>query len=338
MRNVFEKIQELEDIPSYSKHEQLVLGIINALDEKLVQKGDMLPSVNNMIKELGFARETIVRGYKELIARGIIESKNRLGYFITNNDTGQTLKIALLMYAFDAFQETFYKTFLSELGPNVHLDTYFHHNNIDIFETIVSDIRGKYGMYVIAPIPHPKTAGILQTLPMNKFLMIDRFEPMEGDFSHITQEFGQSTYKALTQLSGAIKKFGEIIYFHHPGSAEPIEILTAFKKFIRDHKLKGSIKTEYVAGSIEKGKVYYTIHNTELWMMLKDCRAKNLKPGKEVGILSHNDDVVKEIISDGITTYSTDFKLMAEKAASFVLTRKKIRETIPTILIKRNSL
>ena len=72
--------------------------------------------------------------------------------------------------------------------------------------------------------------------------------------------------------------------------------------------------------------------------MLKDCKTKNLKLGKDVGILSHNDDMVKEIICDGITTYSTDFKLMAEKAAAFVLKRKKIQEIIPTVLIRRNSI
>ncbi|HEY9261427.1 MAG TPA: GntR family transcriptional regulator, partial [Chitinophaga sp.] len=91
-------------------------------------------------------------------------------------------------------------------------------------------------------------------------------------------------------------------------------------------------------GTVEKGKVYYTINNTELWAILKDCTEKKLLPGKDVGILSHNDDMVKEIICNGITTYSTDFRLMGEKAATFVLNREKIREIIPTVLIRRKSL
>jgi DNA-binding LacI/PurR family transcriptional regulator len=95
---------------------------------------------------------------------------------------------------------------------------------------------------------------------------------------------------------------------------------------------------EYVSGTLEKGKVYFTINNTELWSMMKDCKIKKLKPGKDVGILSHNDEVVKELIFDGITTYSADFKIMAEKAAEFVLTRNKIQEIIPTVLIRRKSL
>jgi DNA-binding LacI/PurR family transcriptional regulator len=48
--------------------------------------------------------------------------------------------------------------------------------------------------------------------------------------------------------------------------------------------------------------------------------------------------VVKEIIFDGITTYSTDFVQMAEKAAEFVLKRKKIQEVLPTVLLRRGSL
>ena len=89
MRNVFENIQELDDMPSYTKHDQLVEGIINAINDKNLVPDDMLPYVNTIIKEIGFARETIVKGYKDLISRGIIESRNRLGYFILNTNTDQ---------------------------------------------------------------------------------------------------------------------------------------------------------------------------------------------------------------------------------------------------------
>jgi DNA-binding transcriptional regulator YhcF (GntR family) len=338
MKEIYEQIIELEGTPGLSKHEQLVQGLINAINARIVTKGDILPSVNNMIKELGFARETIARGYKELTTRGIVESKKRLGFFVSNEDTDQQVRIALLLFAFDSFQENFYKTFRSRLGKAVHIDVFFHHNNIAVFENIVSTIRGKYGMYVIAPIPHKRTAGILATLPFDKFLMIDRYEAMAGNFSYVVQEFEQASYAAFAELSDTIRQFEEMIFYYRPGSDTPIEILRAFKKFIRDYKIKGSIKAEYVPGSLERNKVYYTINNAELWEMLKDSRLKNMKLGKEVGILSHNDDVVKEIICDGITTYSTDFRLMAEKAADFVLTREKIREVIPTVLIRRNSI
>src|SRR5260221_3065417 len=171
MKNVYDQILELEGTPGLSKHEQLVQGMINAIKARIVCKGDMLPSVNNMIKELGFARETIARGYKDLATRGIVESKNRLGFYVSNEDTDQQVKIALLLYAFDSFQENFYKTFRSRLGKSVHIDVFFHHNNIAVFENIVSNIRGKYGMYIIAPIPHDKTAALMTTLSLVTILV-----------------------------------------------------------------------------------------------------------------------------------------------------------------------
>src|ERR1700761_2801179 len=137
MQDVYQQIRELENIQGLSKHEQFVQGFINAINDKLLSKGDMLPSVNSLIHELGFARETIAKGYKELMSRGIVESKNRIGFYVANEDTKQTLKLALVIFAFDSFQELFYKTFSNRVGKNVHIDLFFHHNNIDVFENII---------------------------------------------------------------------------------------------------------------------------------------------------------------------------------------------------------
>jgi DNA-binding transcriptional regulator YhcF (GntR family) len=338
MRDIYDQIHELEGIPRLTKHEQFVRGIINAVDNKVVGVGDLLPSVNKLMNELGFARETIMKGYKELIKRGIVESRNRMGFFIASADTGQSLRVALLLYAFDTFQETFYKTFKKNIDPEVHLDVFFHHNNIDILDTIIGNIRGKYGMYIVAPIPNPRIRDILKNIPLDKFLMIDRFEQMDGDFSYVTQEFEQATYKAFCELKDVITRYDEFVFYYRPSTDTPIEILRSFKRFIKEYGIKGTIQTEYTPGAMTRGKVYFTINNTELWAMLKDCINKNLDLGTDVGILSHNDDMVKEIICGGITTYSTDFRLMAEEAAAFVMSGKAIKKIIPTTLIRRKSL
>lgn len=338
MDSVYKQIYEMESVNGLSKHEQLVNGILGAIQNKALAQGDMLPSVNNLINEFGFARETIAKAYKDLVKRGIVESKNRVGFFVSNMNVKQHLKVALVLFAFDAFQETFYKVFRSKLGKDVHIDVFFHHNNIDVLESTIQNIRGRYGMYVVAPIPHKRTAAILDTLPMDKFLMIDRFEKIEGGHAYVAQEFKNSSYKVFTELAETIKRYDGMIYYHRPAADTPIEILQAFKAFVKDYNISHEILAEYIPGTLEKGKVYFTINNTELWNMLKDCKLKGLKPGKDVGILSHNDEVVKELVFDGITTYSADFRVMAEKAAEFVLKRKMIQEIIPIVLIRRKSL
>lgn len=335
---LFEEIDLLRDIASLSKHEQLVEGIVNAINHKLLTRGDMLPSVNQMIRRFGFARETIVKAYKELVGRGIIESKNRMGFYVSTVDTEQMLKVCLLLYAFDTFQETFYQSFRNQLGENVHLDVFFHHNNLEIFDTIMNNVRGKYGMYVIAPIQHPSVKAILERLPMNKFLMVDRFLELEQEHSFIIQEFSTSSYNAFVKLAPRIREFNEFVFFFKEDSAEPDEVLLSFRRFIEDFKINGTVRPKYKSGTVEAGKVYFTIHNLELWEILKDTKTKKLTLGKDLGILSHNDDHVKEIIFDGITTFSADFVDMGKRAAEFVLHKKPVNITMKNKLIRRNSL
>jgi DNA-binding transcriptional regulator YhcF (GntR family) len=338
MRDIFEKIHELQAIPSYSKNNQLVQGVINAIDEKLLTRGSALPSVNAMIKEFGFARETIVKAYRELKERGIIESHNRLRYYVINEDTSQEMKVALLMFTYDTFQKLFFNSFRETLGENVHLDVFFHHSNIEIFETILNHIKGRYSMYAISAMPHPKTAMLLQQIPPHKLVMFDRFEPMQGDHSTITQEFEKSSYQAFCEVADAIKKFDEFIFIYEPSSDIPIEILRSFTKFTNEFNIKGNVQISYKKGSVEKGLVYLIIDNVELFEVIKDCKSKGLEIGRDVGLLSHNDEPGKELIADGISTFSTDFALMGKRTAEVVLSKERVQEIIPSRLIRRNSL
>jgi len=338
MVTIFEKIQELEEITSFSKHEKLVKGIINAIDDRIVTQGSMLPSVNTMVKELGFARKTIVKAYNDLKGRGLIESKNRLGYFVVNEDTVQTMSVALLLFAFHPFQEIFYNTFRKSVGEHIKVDIYFHHNNIEIFETILGNIMGKYKKYVIAPIPHPYTLTILKKIPTKKILLVDRFQKKQEQYSYVAQEFEIATYMALKELESSIRNFGKIILFFKPDSDYPVEIHRAFKKFLQDTGIKGTVEHQYESGSIKKGTVYYTIGDGDLWNILKDAKKQELEVGKDIGCVSNNNSPVKEIICGGITTFSTDFEVMANQAADAIKNKKQIQKFIPSQLIRRASL
>ncbi|NJN50064.1 MAG: GntR family transcriptional regulator [Polaribacter sp.] len=340
MKNVIHQIKLLESVKTLSKNERIVQGVLNAINENILKKEDALPSVNTMITELGYARQTVAKAYKELVYTGVIESKNRVGYFVATVNSEQTLKVALVLYAFDIFQETFYENFRNGLGENIQLDIYFHHHNMETFQNIVESIKGKYGMYVIAPIPHKKTPSILKLLPTNRLLLVDRYIETKEDYSYLAQEFKESSYNAFVALKDKIKKFDKIVFYFKHSTAEPNEILESFKRFVTDYKIESVIEEGYKPGTLEKGKVYFTIHNLELWAMLKDSKTKGLQIGKDVGFISHNDDIVKEIIFDGVTTFSTDFALMGKEAAEYVLNSKgeKVQKIIPTVLINRNSI
>lgn len=336
--DLFSKIDELKGFKTLSKHEQLVDGIINAIDAKILKRGDQLPSINQMVSRLGYASKTIVKAYEELKGRGIVESKNFVGYFIASEATNSTLKVALLLYAFHSFQEVFYNAFRASLGPDIQLDMFFHHNNPTIFATIVDSIKQNYGICVVAPIDDASSFDVLKVIPSDKLLLVDRYIYENNPYSYIAQEFENSSYNALCELQSRIAKFEKFTLFFRKNSDFPVGVLKGYERFIRDAGIAGEIAEGYDPGTVEKKQCYLVINDHELWELIKDCREKKLLIGEDVGIISHNDSAVKEIICDGITSFSTDFRKMAVEAAAYVLNPKFVQKIIPTKLNIRNSL
>ena len=338
MNPLIERINGLKNESLRSKHEQLVEGIISAINDQILQKGDRLPSINNMVSEVGFARKTIVRAYESLKARGIVESKNFKGYYIANTNTKVKLKVALLLFAFHSFQEDFYNTFRKELGKKYHIDVFFHHNNLDVFKNIIATISGKYGMHVIAPIPVPEVQSILQGIPAEKLLVIDRYIEMPKEYSYISQEFEYSTYLRFEELLPVFKKYQRSVLFFREDADYPIGIKKAFKKFIKTYEIEGTIEKNYHQGSVKPQTLYIFISDVLLWQVLKDCKYAEYRLGEDVGILAHNDNDVKEIIFGGITTISADFKKMAKESSAYVKYQTPVHKIIPSELKRRNSL
>ena len=54
-------------------------------------------------------------------------------------------------------------------------------------------------------------------------------------------------------------------------------------------------------------------------IMIEKIIKTKLEVGKQVGAISYNERSLKKIILNGITTISTDFLLMGEKAAQLIL-------------------
>lgn len=338
MKNLFVKIQELKLIRNISKHEQIVQGIINAIDSKVLIVNAPLPSLATMNRQLGFAEKTIVKAYAELKSRGIIESKPRRGYYVIDNRTKQVVRVMLLMYAFGMIQKTFYNAFKIGLGENVRIDTFFHHNNLSVFKNFISDNLDKYGVFVVAPIHHPEVVTLLQLIPSDKLLIIDRFEYIGKNYSYVSQDFKTHTNLALEKIKGAVKNFKQIILFYRIDTDYPKGILQAFKNFIKANSITGSVEPFYMPNTLKKNTLYFTINDIDLWEILQDCQKNNFELGKDIGILSCDETPAKKIVLGGITTISTDFRLMAQKSAEYVLNRIPIKEIIPGELIRRKSL
>lgn len=337
MVEIYNRIREFSNVSRLSKHEQIVNGILTSIEDQVVERGQILPSINQMSMELGFARKTVDKAYGELKDRGLVESRNRRGFFVSTQAVEQTVRVALLLYEFRPFQEMFYNVFRQSVGENVQVDTYFHHNNLSVFEDIIGKINGRYGLYVIAPIIDEKVPNILAQLIDNRLLLIDRYVATKAKVSYVIQEFERPTYEILATLEPRLRRYERIELFFQEHQPYPVGILTACKDFCRKHHLQLEVKDRYVQGSLARGVLYLTVGDADLWTLLEDCIDRGYVLGKDLGILSHNESRIKKIVHGGVSTWSTDFGLMAERAARFVLERKPEEVIIPTVFIDRKS-
>jgi DNA-binding transcriptional regulator YhcF (GntR family)/DNA-binding LacI/PurR family transcriptional regulator len=339
MVDIYNRIREFSSVARLSKHEQIVKGVLTSIEDHLVERGQMLPSINQMSTELGYARKTIDKAYGELKDRGLVESRNRRGFFVRTDSVDQTIRVALVLYEFRPFQEMFYNVFRQSVGENVQVDTFFHHNNLSVFEDIITKITGSYGLYIVAPIINQQVPIILGQLINNRLLLVDRFVDLGPDRPHVIQEFEESTFNMLSGLLERIRAYKriEIFFRQDTETAYPLEILSACRRFCSRNGVKLKVHDRYVAGSLEREVLYLTIGDNDLWSLLEDCIDRGYELGKDLGILSHNESRIKKIVHGGISTWSTDFGQMAEEAARFVLERKPERTTIPTVFIDRGS-
>jgi len=241
------------------------------------------------------------------------------------------------LYAYDTFQDTLVSELKANISDDIVVDLFFHHNNTETFEDIFNRINGRYTVYVVAPIENERSKELLLSISPTKLLLIDRFMDLGDDYSFVAQEFEQSALKVFSDLKPKLERYDEIVYFFRKNTAEPDALKSAFMSFLKDSNLNGRIEKKYKQGTLEKGKVYFTIHNPELYLMLKEVVQKKWVLGRDLAILAHNDDVIKEIICGGITTFSTDFARMGELAALFINTRYIIQEFVPTVLYDRQS-
>jgi DNA-binding LacI/PurR family transcriptional regulator len=76
----------------------------------------------------------------------------------------------------------------------------------------------------------------------------------------------------------------------------------------------------------------------DLVVLIEKILALNYKIGEEVGVISYNETALKKIILNGITTISTDFHMMGERAAELILNNSLEHIEVNFYLTLRNSL
>ncbi len=316
------------------KFQQLVDAILDSISRNELQEGEMLPSVNQIMKECQLSRDTVFKAYAELKSRGAVESVPNRGYFVSKNST----KVFLFLDTFKAYKEVLYGSFLKHLPKNISVDLHFHHYNIEVFEKIITESLGKYSKYIIMNFDHKNVPKIIDKIAIDQLMIIDWKIHTTEKHSAVYQNFGEAVYQSFQTNLNEISKYESFTFFHPAFTYHPKIAIDYFKKFCVENKLKHRVIFDMKDFKIKKGGLYFLVSDRTLASFLDQCSDLGFEPGKEVGVISYNETPMKKYVKNGISVISTDFELMGQKAAEFVTSGNPVRFEVPTTLKIRASI
>jgi DNA-binding transcriptional regulator YhcF (GntR family) len=318
-----------------SKVQQLADAIGSAISTGEFKEGDALPSINRISAEFDLSRDTVYKAFQKLKNKGIIESAPTKGYFVTKTVNN----IFVLLDVFSSFKDDFYKELISHLPINYRIDLYFHQFNEKLFNNLIIDSLGRYDLYIVTNYINDVYYDVLDRLDNSKVLILDLGKFKKDKFSYVCQGFDNTLYDCLTSGLDLLRKYNEIRFIFPMEAEHPQSCIPFFMKFCKDNQLKHElVRRKMKESDVYRGAVYLLARHSDVVEFVKICRAKNLKMGEDVGLITFNDTPMLEVIENGISAISTDFKQMGKLAAEYIKTRKKIQTYVPTRLIVRGSL
>ncbi|SHF99217.1 transcriptional regulator, GntR family [Mariniphaga anaerophila] len=332
------RINHNSEIPKYK---QVVDLIVSDIEAGIFKQGQRIPSINETSEDLLLSRDTVEKAYVSLRKKGILSSVRGKGYYVNQVDVCKQLKVALVFNKLSNYKRNIYYSFIETLGNKAATDVFIYNYDLQQFKSIVENHASLYDYFVI--LPHFKdenadVASVIRTIPRKKVMLVDRNLESLKDYPIVYQEYEKDIQSALSEGIDFIRKYNSIHLIFPADQYYPVYIKRGFQIFCQVHGLEFSIIDQLCRKDVEKGRAYVIISDDDLYRFIKICRAENWVPGKDVGIVSYNENPVKEILEDGITTISTNHDEIGRIAAQMILTKDFRRIKSPFQFIKRNSL
>lgn len=332
-------------IPVYK---QLINEIQRLTLEGEFQTGDYIPSMNELSQTLTISRETVKKSYSILRKKGIIESAHGKGFYVTDHGNGAKIKVLMLFDKLSTYKLVLSRSFTECAQALVNTTIHLHNQDIDLFESLVEDNLGNFDYYIITP-HFPLTAQIqrrvlnmLKKIPNRKLILLDRkMDLLKGNYGAIYQDFEHDVYRGLLQGKELLRKYNKVNTISTGGSLYSRFTEKGIAKFCKENKIKHQFYNLITPIQITRGEVYIVLNSQldiELIEIIRIAKSKNFKIGEDIGIVSYNESPINEIILDGLTVLSTDFKEMGKLAAEMVVSGKLMKVWNKFDLIVRKTL
>jgi len=321
-------------------YKQIENFVIQSVSDKDLRKGDKIPSINDFCREFSIAPGTVNHAYENLRQNGVIESKQGKGYFIRNESSLEKLNILIIFDRLNAYKEILYNTIFENLVDKANIQLFFHHYDKERFCKIIEDNLGKYHYYVVMPHFNEDVSAILKPIPPQKLIIIDKEVPkLKGKYSSVHQDFYADIQEGLNICLPEILKFEKINMLISESKFQfiPQDCVKGFTDFCESNSVQYTLIRKFSLDIIRKKQIYFVFSDLELFAIIKYSKTQNWEIGKDIGIISIDDTPMKEILVDGITTFSTDFVGMGKTVATMIIEGQKAKVRNKFLCFRRKS-
>ncbi len=335
----FLSIDENSKIPKY---QQVVDTIVSDIEIGIVKVGDKIPSINETSEEYYLSRDTVEKAYKILRRRGIITAVRGKGFYVSSTSKNDGKRILLVFNKLSDHKKTIYNSFVKKLGATATVDLQIHHCESRMLEKIIIESLGKYDYYVIMPHFKEETESVkaaINKIPKDRLLMLNKdITGLEGEYGCVFEDFELDIHQALYTGIEKIRKYKKLYLVFPTDNYYCSGIKTGFINFCEEENFDYEIINSATNQVVKPHELYVVIEEGDLVEIIKKAAARNLKLGKNIGVITYNDTPFKEILAGGIAVLSTDFVKMGETMADMVQRHSREKIKNPFRMIMRNSI
>lgn len=337
------KVEINSQIPVYK---QLIQSVQDLVNTEVYNEGEFLPSMNELSNELEISKETVKKAYSILREKGVIESAQGKGFYIANKRDNK-IKILLVFDKLSTYKQVLYSSFAKEIGDISEITIRLHNQDVELFEHFIEQNLDNFDYYIVTPhFPlqnriQKRVVKALKKIPNRKLILLDHdIEALPGNYGTVYQDFENDIIDGLDQGIEGLKKFKKLNVLSMPGSMYAPLIEKGIQRYCTENKVNYEIYKNINSNKIVKNEAYIILNSQldkELIELIKIANTKGCKIGKDIGIISYNESPINEIILDGLTVFSTDFKQMGRLAAKMIMDKSFKKIKCDFRLIRRNT-
>jgi len=311
-------------------YKQLVDQFEDAIRSGALKPGEQVPSMNDFALQLGISKETVKKTYVILREKGLLIPQQGKGFYVAEASDASKPRVLVLFDKLSIYKEVLYNSLAEELGDKADLTILTHNQNLDLFTYYLDNALDRYDYYVISPhfpLDEKSQAAALKLIsrvPNRKLIMVDHWlQSYTGNYGAVYQDFENDVYDGLKQGLDKLA-YTSLKVITLPSSLYGPMICKGVDRFC----LEFGIPVEYMTSApdhINENETYLVINSqldSGLAALARRIKEQNLEVGKDVFIISYNEFDLNEVVLNGLTTISTDFKQMGHTAAMMILNRK----------------